>query len=323
MKVLARTMLVALALGVLPATVAAQQYPTKPIRMLIGFAPGGGTDIIGRIVASKLSESLKQQILVDNRGGASGQIAAEQLAKAAPDGHTIMMAHIAALSMLPSLIPNLPYDPVRDFAPVSLAAISPNLVTVHPSLPVKSMKELVALAKAHPNQLHYASPGAGTVQHFAGEMLNRQAGVKLVHVPYKGAGPAMVDQIAGHVEMGFDVVPVALPHIKAGKLRVLAVGSENRTSLLPDVPTVTESGIAGFNFSTWWGIVTPSAVNKAILTRLHKETAGVMHDAGIKAKILQNGAEAVGNTPEEFAAFIRSEKDKYALIAKSANIRLR
>ena len=154
-------------------------------------------------------------------------------------------------------------------------------------------------------------------------MLNRQAGVKLVHVPYKGAGPAMVDQIAGHVEMGFDVVPVALPHIKAGKLRVLAVGSENRTSLLPDVPTVTESGIAGFNFSTWWGIVTPSAVNKAILTRLHKETAGVMHDAGIKAKILQNGAEAVGNTPEEFAAFIRSEKDKYALIAKSANIRLR
>ena len=323
MKVLARTALAALALGMLPATVAAQQYPTKPIRMLIGFAPGGGTDIIGRIVASKLSESLKQQILVDNRGGASGQIAAEQLAKAAPDGYTIMMAHIAALSMLPSLIPNLPYDPVRDFAPVSLAAISPNLVTVHPSLPVKSMKDLVALAKSRPSQLHYASPGAGTVQHFAGEMLNRQAGVKLVHVPYKGAGPAMVDQIAGHVEMGFDVVPVALPHIKAGKLRVLAVGSEKRTSLLPDVPTVTESGISGFNFSTWWGIVTPSAVNKTILTRLHKETAAVMHDGGIKTKILQNGAEAVGNSPEEFAAFIRAEKDKYALIAKSADIRLR
>lgn len=323
MKVLARTALAALALGMLPATVAAQQYPTKPIRMLIGFAPGGGTDIIGRIVASKLSESLKQQILVDNRGGASGQIAAEQLAKAAPDGYTIMMAHIAALSMLPSLIPNLPYDPVRDFAPVSLAATSPNLVTVHPSLPVKSMKELVALAKARPGQLHYASPGAGTVQHFAGEMLNRQAGVKLVHVPYKGAGPAMVDQIAGHVEMGFDVVPVALPHIKAGKLRVLAVGSDQRTSLLPDVPTVTESGIAGFNFSTWWGIVTPAAVNKTILARLHKETVGVMRDAGIKAKILQNGAEAVGNSPEEFAAFIRAEKDKYALIAKSADIRLR
>ncbi len=323
MKTLLKSATVALLLSMMSAAAFAQTYPSKPVRMLIGFAPGGGTDIIGRIVAQKLAESLKQQILVDNRGGASGQIAAEQLAKAQPDGYTIMMAHIAALSMLPSLIPNLPYDPVRDFAPVSLAAISPNLVTVHPSLPVKNIKELIALAKARPDQLHYASPGAGTVQHFAGEMLNRQAKVKLVHVPYKGAGPSMVDQIAGHVEMGFDVVPVALPHIKSGKLRVLAVGSDQRTSLLPDVPTVSESGVAGFNFSTWWGIVTPSAVNRNIITRLHSETAKVMRDAGIKSKILQNGAEAVGNTPNEFAAFIKAEKDKYALIAKAAGIRLR
>lgn len=300
----------------------AQSYPAKPVRMVIGFPPGGGTDIIGRIVAQKLGEGLGQQVIVDNRGGASGQIAAELVAKSPPDGHTVMMAHISAMSILPSLNPKLPYDPVRDFAPISLAATSPNLVVVHPSLPVKSMQELIALAKARPNQLHYASPGGGTVQHFAGEMLNRQARVKMVHVPYKGSGPSMIDLIAGHIQIGFDVIPVALPYIKSGRLRVLAVGSEKRTSLLPEVPTVVESGVAGFVFTTWWGLVTPAAVNKDIVTRLHAEAAKLLRLADVKERILQNGAEAVGNSREEFAAFIRAERDKYSKIAKDANIRL-
>ncbi len=304
------------------APVLAQTYPTKPVRMVIGFPPGGGTDIMGRIVAQKLAEGLGQQVIVDNRGGASGQIAAEVVSKAPPDGYTIMMAHIAALSILPSLYPKLPYDPVRDFAPISLAATSPNLVVVHPSLPVKSMQELIALAKARPDQLHYASPGRGTVQHFAGELLKKQAKVKMVHVPYKGSGPSTIDLIAGHIQIGFDVIPVALPYIKSGRLRVLAVGSEKRTSLMPDVPTVIESGVPGFTFTTWWGLVAPAAVNKDVIARLHAEAAKLLRLAGVKKRIMQNGAETVGNNPKEFAAFIRAERDKYLKIVKEANIRL-
>jgi len=300
----------------------AQPYPAKPIRMIIGFPPGGGTDIVGRIVGQKLAETLGQQILPDNRGGASGQIAAELAAKAPPDGYTIMMAHIAAISILPSLYPKLPYDPIRDFAPISLVAIGPNFLVVHPSVPARSVKELVALAKARPGQLHYASPGAGTVQHLAGELFKLQAKVDMLHVPYKGSGQSIVDLIAGHVHLNFDSVPPVLPHVRSGRLRALAVTSEKRFSILPDIPTITESGLPGFDLSTWWGLMAPAAVSKDIIARLQGETVKLLRQPDVKEKIAFAGADTVGNTAEEFAAFIRAERAKYARIVKDANIKI-
>ena len=302
--------------------VASQPYPARPIRMIIGFPPGGGTDIIGRIVAQRLSEVLGQQILPDNRGGASGQIAAELTAKAPPDGYTVMMAHIAAISILPSLISKLPYDPQRDFSAISLVAIGPNLLVVHPSVPARNVKELVALAKARPGQLQYASPGSGTVQHLAAELFKLQAKVDMLHVPYKGSGQSIVDLIAGHVQLNFDSVPPVLPHVRTGRLRALAVTSEKRFSILPDIPTVSEGGVPGFDLSTWWGLVAPAAVNKDIIARLQAETVKLLRQPDVKEKIAFAGADTVGNTAEEFAAFIRAERAKYARIVKDANIKL-
>ena len=312
----------ALAAAFCAAPAFAQTYPAKAIRMIIGFPPGGGTDIIGRIVAQRMSEGLKQQLIVDNRGGASGLIGAELAAKAPPDGYTIMMAHIAAMSILPSLYSKMSYDPVKDFAPISLVAISPQLVVAHPSLPAKNIKELIALAKAHPGEIHFASVGNGSVQHLAGEMFNIQAGVKMVHVPYKGGGPSAIDLMAGHVQLSFDVIPVVIGFVKAGKLRPIAVTSEKRTALLPDVPTVNESGLKGFDLSTWWGLVAPAAVGKDIVARLHSETVKALQLPDVKERIVANGADPVGNSSEEFAVFIRNERTKYARIAREANIKL-
>jgi tripartite-type tricarboxylate transporter receptor subunit TctC len=313
---------VLLAISAIAGPVASQPYPIRPIRMIIGFPPGGGTDIIGRIVAQRLSEVLGQQILPDNRGGAAGQIAAELAAKAPPDGYTVMMAHIAAISILPSLVARLPYDPQKDFAPISLVAIGPNLLVVHPSLPARSVKELVALAKARPAQLYFASPGSGSVQHLAGELFNLEARVNMVHVPYKGSGQSIVDLVAGYVHLNFDSVPPVLPHVRTGRLRALAVTSGKRFSILPDIPTVTESGVAGFDLSTWWGLVAPAAVSKDIIGRLQAETVKLLRQADVRERIAFAGADTVGNTAEEFAAFIQAERAKYARIVKDANIRI-
>ena len=299
-----------------------QPYPSRSIRMIIGFPPGGGTDIVGRIVAQKLSEVLGQQVLPDNRGGASGQIAAELTAKSAPDGYTVMMAHIAAVSILPSLYPKLPYDPARDFAPISLVAIGPNLLVVHPSLPVKTVKDLVALAKMRPGALQYASPGAGTVQHLAAEFFKLQAKVDILHVPQKGSGQSIVDLVAGQVHLNFDSVPPVLSHVRAGKPRAIAVTSAKRFSLLPDIPTVSEGGVPGFDMSTWWGLMAPGAVPKDIIARLHAETVKLLRQAEVKEKIAFVGAETVGNSPEEFAAFVLSERVKYARIVQDAKIKI-
>ena len=322
MKVLLHFAALAVAAASLAGPVLAQQYPAKPIRMIIGFPPGGGTDIIGRIVAQRMSEGLKQQIIADNRGGASGQIAAELVAKAPPDGYTVMMAHIAAISILPSLYAKLPYDPVRDFSPVSLVAISPQLLVAHPSLPVRNIKELIALAKKRPGEIYYASVGNGTVQHLAGELFNLQAGVQMVHVPFKGGGPSALNLVAGHVQLSFDVIPVVINYVKAGRLRPIAVTSEKRTPLMPEVPTVNEGGLKGFDLSTWWGLVAPAGVSKDIITRLHGETVKALQLADVKERLAQNGADPVGNLPDEFAAFIGNERAKYARIARDANIRL-
>jgi len=301
---------------------AGQPYPVRPVRMLIGFPPGGGTDIVGRIVAQKVSENLGQQIIAENRGGATGMVAAELAARAAPDGYTIMMAHISAMSILPSLYPKMAYDTARDFAPITLAAIGPNLLVVHPSLPVRSVKDLIALARARPGQLHYASPGSGSVQHLSGELFKLQAKVDMLHVPYKGSGQSIVDLIAGHVQLNFDAVPVVLGHARQGRLRALAVTSAKRSALLPDIPTVSESGVAGFDMSTWWGLVAPSAVSKDIVSKLHAETVKALKLPEVRERLGSVGAEPGGNTPDEFGAFIRSETAKYARIVKDANIKI-
>ena len=300
----------------------AQSYPARPVRMVIGFPPGGGTDIVGRIVAQKLAEGLGQPVLVENRGGASGQIAAELVAKAPPDGYTIMMAHITAISILPTLVPKLPYDAQKDFAPISLVAIGPNVLVVHPLLPVKTVKDLVALAKAKPGQLQYAATGSGTVQHLAAELFKLQAKVDILHVPYKGSGQSIVDVVAGHVHLTFDSVPPVLPHIRSGKLRALAVTSEKRFSILPDIPTVAEEGLPEFDLSTWWGLVAPAAVSKDIIARLQAETIKALRQPDVKEKLAFAGADTVGNTADEFAAFIRAERAKYARIVNDANIKL-
>jgi len=304
------------------APAAAQQYPARPIRMIVGFPPGGGTDIIGRIVAQKLSENLGQQIVVENRGGATGMLGAELAAKAPPDGYTLMMAHIAAISILPSLYAKLSYDSAKDFAPITLAAIGPNLLVVHPSVPAKNVRELVALARARPGQLQYASPGSGSVQHLSGELFKLQAKVDMLHVPYKGSGQSIVDLIAGHVHLDFDSVPPVLPHVRSGRLRALAVTSEKRFSILPDIPTVSEGGVPGFDMSTWWGLVAPAAVSKDIVARLQGETVKLLRQNDVKEKIAFAGADTVGNTPDQFGAFIRSETAKYARIVKDASIKI-
>ena len=304
------------------APVSGQQYPVRPVRMLIGFPPGGGTDIVGRIVAQKLSENLGQPVVPENRGGATGMVAAELAARAAPDGYTIMMAHISAMSILPWLYPKMAYDTAKDFAPITLAAIGPNLLVVHPSLPVKNTKELIALAKARPGQLHYASPGSGSVQHLSGELFKLQAKVDMLHVPYKGSGQSIVDLIAGHVQLNFDAVPVVIGHARQGRLRALAVTSEKRSALLPDIPTVSEAGVPGFDMGTWWGLVAPAAVNKDVVAKLYAESIKVLKLPDVRDRLANVGAEPGGNTPEQFGAFIRSESVKYARIVKDANIKI-
>ena len=299
-----------------------QQYPVRPVRMLIGFPPGGGTDIVGRIVAQKLSENLGQQVVPENRGGATGMVAAELAARAAPDGYTIMMAHISAMSILPWLYPKMTYDTAKDFAPITLAAIGPNLLVVHPSLPVKNTKELIALAKARPGQLHYASPGSGSVQHLSGELFKLHAKVDMVHVPYKGSGQSIVDLIAGHVQLNFDAVPVVIGHARQGRLRALAVTSEKRSALLPDIPTVSEAGLPGFDMGTWWGLVAPAAVNKDVVAKLYAEAIKVLKLPDVRERLANVGAEPGGNTPDQFGAFIRSESVKYARIVKDASIKI-
>jgi tripartite-type tricarboxylate transporter receptor subunit TctC len=322
MNTLLRIAALFLAASWLAGPAPAQQYPARPVRMLVGFPPGGGTDIVGRIVAQKLSENLGQQIIVENRGGATGMIAAELAAKAAPDGYTIFMAHIAAVSILPSLYPKLSYDAGTDFAPITLAAFGPNLLVVHPSVPAKNVKDLIALARARPGQLHFASPGSGSVQHLSAELFKLLTKVDMLHVPYKGSGQSIVDLIAGHVQLNFDSVPPVLGFVRQGRLRALAVTSAKRSALLPEIPTVNESGVPGFDMGTWWGLVAPAAVNKDIVAKLHAETVKVLKLPDVRERLANVGAEPGGNTPDQFGAFIRAETAKYARIVKDANIKI-
>jgi tripartite-type tricarboxylate transporter receptor subunit TctC len=307
-----------LALSTPHAAAAADAYPAKPIRFVVAFPPGGGTDIIARSIAQKLSERLEQQVVVDNRPGAGGNIGTDIVAKSAPDGYTMLMGSAGPLAINASLFAKMPFDPVRDLAPVTLAASTPNVLVVHPSLKAATVNELIALARTRPGEINFASSGHGTPAHLAGELFNSMAGVKLVHVPYKGTAPALADLLGGQVQLMFSTMPPALPHVKDGKLRALAVTSRKRSRATPDLPTVDEAALPGFEANTWHGVVLPAGTPPAIIARLNREIVAILHLHDIVERLSSQGAEALGSTPEEFAAYIRSETLKWAKVVRDS-----
>jgi len=297
---------------------AADAYPAKPVRFVVAFPPGGGTDIIARAIAQKLAERIAQQVVVDNRPGAGGNIGTDIVAKSAPDGYTMLMGSAGPLAINASLFGKMPFDPIKDLAPVTLAASTPNVLVVHPSLKAATVKELIALAKARPGEINFASSGHGTPAHLAGELFNSMAGVKMVHVPYKGAAPALADLLGGQVQLMFSTMPPALPHVKDGKLRALAVTSAKRSPAAPDLPTLDEIALPGFEANTWHGVVVPAGTPRAIIARLNREIVAILHLPDVVERFSSQGAEALGSTPEEFAAYIRSETLKWARVVRES-----
>jgi tripartite-type tricarboxylate transporter receptor subunit TctC len=308
-------------LGVLPLAVRAQDYPARPIRLVVPFPPGGPTDVLARIVAIRLGERLGQPVVVDNKPGASGMIGADMVAKAAPDGYTLL-ANASIHVINPSLYPKTAYDAIADFAPVSNLADVPLVLAVHPKLAARSVKELVALAKSSKTSLAFASAGNATSQHLSGEAFKIVAGIDMLHVPYKGSAPALTDLIGGQVQLMFDSLPSAMPHLKAGTIRPLAVTTLKRSSALPDVPTVAESGYPGFGISTWYGVWAPAATPPAVVQRLSREIAAIVRLPEVREQFAGLGADPVGNTPAEFAEFARAELTKWAGIVKRSGAKV-
>jgi tripartite-type tricarboxylate transporter receptor subunit TctC len=305
----------------LPATATAQQFPARPVRIIVAFPPGGGTDIVARILAQKLSESWGQQTIVDNRAGASGVIGTEAAARAAPDGYTWFMGTMGNLTVNQHLYQKMPVDPQRDLTALTEVVAVHFVMVAHPSLPAKSVKELIALAKARPGQINYSSSGPGGAPHLAGELLKSMAGINLVHIPYKGSGPSFVDLLGGQVSLTMDSLLQALPYIRAGRLKALAVLGSKRSPLLPQTPTVAESGVPGFELTNWFGLVVPASTPRELIARLYGDVSKAIAQSDVRDKIQSMGADVVGSKPEEFAAFMRSETAKWAKVVKEANIR--
>lgn len=297
-----------------------QDYPTRAIRFVVPFPASGGGDIIIRALAQELSERLGQSVVVDNRSGAGGNVGTEVVARAPADGYTLVMANISPFAINTSIYKKLPYNPLTDFTPITLVASFPNILVVHPSLPAQSMKELVALARARPDQLTYASSGAGSTTHLSAEFFKSQAKIDLVHVPYKGGGQALIDLIAGHVTMYFSSVPGALPHVRSRRLRGLAVTSLARSSASPDTPTLAESGYPGFEAITWIGAAAPAGLPRNIVIRLNSEIVDIMRRPEVRDRLIAQGAEPLTSTPEQFAAYIKSEIAKWAKIVRDTGI---
>jgi tripartite-type tricarboxylate transporter receptor subunit TctC len=300
----------------------AQEFPSKPVRMVVGFPPGGGTDVVARILSPRMSELLGQPIVIENRPGATGTMAAGQVAKSPPDGYTIMMGHVSVNAIAPALFASLQYDVIKDFAPVAIAAAVPHLVTVHPSVQAASLKDLIAYLKAKPD-LTFPSAGNGSMPHLAGEIFKSLAGVKLVHVPYKGTGQSMQDLLGGQHLVAFDTMPASAPHVRSGKLRALAVSSAARVPGLADVPTAEEAGLAGYQVTTWYGIFAPAGTPAAIVRRLHADTVKAMQTPDTRAKLEGIGADGtVSRSPEEFAALVRADTARYARIVKDIGLKI-
>jgi tripartite-type tricarboxylate transporter receptor subunit TctC len=299
----------------------AQAYPSRPVKMVVGFPPGGGTDILARIVAQKLSETWGQQVVVENRPGASATIAANVVAKAPPDGYTISMGQLTPNAIAPALMAELPYDPARDFVPIILVGTSPNVLVVNPNLPVKNLAELVALAKSRPGKVTYASSGSGSLQHIAAELFSGVAGVQFVHVPYKGSGQAVVDLLSGQVDLNFDSVPAVLQHVKAGKLRALAVTSAKRSTGLPDIPAVAESGYADYDLTTWWGLFAPAGTPPAIIAKIHDDTLAALQNAEVKERFAGVSVDVGGGTARQFADLVAQDIAKYRKLVRQLDIK--
>jgi tripartite-type tricarboxylate transporter receptor subunit TctC len=298
----------------------AQQYPVKPVRLIIAYAAGGGTDTVGRVFAQKLSEGLGRQVIVDNRPGANGNIATEVAVKSQPDGYTMIMGNIGPIGVNPHLY-KLAFDPLRDLAPVTLIATAPLLVVVHPSLPVNSLKELIALAKREPGKLSYSSAGVGSSNHLAGALFNIEAGVDVVHIPYKGAAPALTDLIAGQVQLSFQTLPSVGGNVKSKRLKPLAVTSARRASTYPEVPTAAEAGLKGFEVSAWYSILVPAGTPRPIIERLNGEILKALKQKDVVDRLQTEGAEVAGTSPEEFGEFMRRETAKWGRVVKLSGMK--
>lgn len=308
---------VALIAAALPAN-AQSTYPTRPVSLIVPFPAGGSTDLVARVVAEKMSGLLGQQIVVDNRGGAGGNVGTAAAAKAEPDGYTLLMGTVATHAINSALYKKMPYDPVKDFAPVSLLVVVPNVLVVNPDFPAQNVQELIALAKEKPGELSYASSGNGTPLHLSGELFKTMAGVDIVHVPYKGAGPALVDVMGGHVPIMFDNLPSSTEHIKAGKLRGLAVTTAERSPSMPDLPTIAESGLPGYETYTWNALFVPAGTPPDVVAKLNEAAVAAVSDPEIKAKLESMGATIVGSTPEQLAAHVQAELDKWGPVVKAS-----
>lgn len=317
-------LLCALMLSFGHANVRAQSYPTKVIRYIVPFPPGGGNDILAREISQHLAKNLGQQVVVDNRPGASAMIGTALAAKSPPDGYTLFMGSNSALTINPSLFEKLPYDPVKDFAPITLLTSQPYVLLVNPAVPARNVTELIMLARSRPGQLNFGSAGTGVATHLAGEMLKSMAKIDIVHVPYKGAGPAIIDTIGGQVEMTFNNVISALPHIRSGKLRVLAVTSRRRSAVLPEVPTMAETGddLAAYDASGWYGMLAPRRTPRPVIDKLNFEVARILSDPAVRKKLMSDGADVIGGTPEDFSRAIQEGIEKWARVIKLARIKV-
>jgi tripartite-type tricarboxylate transporter receptor subunit TctC len=301
---------------------AAQNYPQKPVRLIVGVPPGGTTDVVARLVGQKLGEQLGQQVVIDNRGGAGGNIGAEVVAKAPPDGYTLFLATIGTMTINPSLYKKMPFDTLRDFAAISQLTSMPQLLVVHPSVPVKTVKELISYAKSRPGQLNFASGGSGTAIHLAGELFKTMANVDMVHIAYKGSGPAMTDLLGGQVSLMFDQILTALPHVQSGRLRALAVTTEKRSQAAPQIPTISEAALPGYAVTTWHGLLAPAGTAREIVNRLSTETAKALQSAEVRDRFAAQGVEPVSSTPEQFAAMMKSELEKWRKVIAVSGAKL-
>ena len=296
-------------------------YPSKPIRMIVPSAPGSGPDIMARAIGQKLTEALGQAIVIDDKPGAGGIIGSEAAAKAPPDGYTLIMSNAGAHTVNPSLYAKLPYDPIKDFAPVTLVALAPNILIVHPTLPVRNIKELIALAKAKPGELTFGSGGNGSTAHLSGEMFKTMAGIDIVHIPFKGSPAAVIGVIAGQIALAIPNIPPALPHVRSGKLKALAVTTAKRAAGVPELPTVAESGLPGYEATAWFGVLAPAATPPQIIARLNAAIVKIAHAREMQERLPAEGADAVGNTPEQFAQIIRNDIAKWAKVVKASGAR--
>ena len=306
---------------VLAVTAHGQTFPVKPIRLVVPFAPGGSSSFVARSVAAEMSKALGQEIVVENKGGGGGNVAMQEVAHAEPDGYTLIIGHIGTLAVNPYMSASLPYDANRDFAPVSLLAKIPSIFVVHASVPARDLREFVALAKKEPGKLYYGSAGNGSAGHLAFEYLKLVTGIDVQHVPYKGTGPNLLDLVAGRTQASSAGTPPLLPHVKSGKLRVIAVGSAERLAVLPDVPTVAEQGYPGFETSQWYGLMAPARTLEAVVKRLAAEAAKATHASAVAERFAVDSAVAVGSTPQEFAEFIALEQKRWSEVVKKAGIK--